>query len=153
MKRRDLIKSLAMTVLGASSIAVAGNALVAPTLEPYNPFPLMRVDESFRYDSGLKVTFLAVKNDTRCPINARCTSPGNAEIKMRVKIGAQPWKIITLHTNSKPRYVVLSALEPGTVGIPKSYILRVTELTPGRTAGKTIKQSDYRMRLSISVAY
>ena len=105
-----------------------------------------------RFDEGLKITFLAVINDSRCPIGACCITAGDAEVLLRVRVGKMAPKIISIHTNHEPRVVVLSAVPPGTIGIPKSYSVSVEELTPRPRIGRKIKQSDYRLSLSISIA-
>ena len=151
MNRRELIKSLALMVLAGGTPIIFGEQAEAASVAPHDAFPLLSVGKSFRYDSGLKVTFLAVRNDSRCPINANCVSAGDAKIRLRVRVGTKPAEIVTLHTNDSPRSIVIKAPSNGS-GIPKSYIIRVTELTPGRVVGKTIPQSDYRVRLRISLA-
>ena len=114
----------------------------------------LRVSETLRYDRGLKITFLAVRNDSRCPINAKCIWAGDAEVVLRVKAGNQAARRVTLHTDLKPQTVVIPAqvFPPGTAGIPKSYVIRIAGLTPQPEAGKKILQSDYRLSLDISVA-
>lgn len=134
--------------LFAPGAFLAATSRAAATLGPKNLFPLLGVGESYRYDSGLKVIFNKVANDSRCPIGATCVSAGNAEINLGVKVGNKPTQYIVLNTNKKPMSIVLPL---DNVGIPKSYILRVTELTPGRTKGKILPQSYYQLRLSVSV--
>jgi len=146
MKRRELIKFLAMST--GALLAGSGHA----SANAAGPLPLLSVGESTRYDDGLKITFIAVKNDSRCPNNARCIWAGDAEVLLRVRVGKQPPKIVSIHTNRKPQVVVLSAVPPGMIGIPKSYSIRIGELTPQREIGKKLRQSDYRLALSISVA-
>ncbi len=149
MKRRELIKSLAMAAIGSTAfLASSGQASAAAVV----PFPLLSVGESTRYDTGLKINFVGVKNDSRCPKGGLCNSAGDAEVLLRVKVGNQPPKIIGVHTNRKPRVVVLSALPPGKTGVPKSYSIRIGELTPRPKIGKKIKQSDYRLILGVSVS-
>ncbi len=149
MKRREWIKSLTMAGIGASAF-LAGSGQ-ASAKDPFS-LPLLGVGESSRFDDGLKVTFLAVKNDSRCPINARCISAGDAEVLLRIRVGSQRPRIVAVHTNYKPRVVVISALPPGAVGIPKSYSIEIDTLTPQPYAGKKLRQSDYRLALTISVA-
>ncbi|MEO5714835.1 MAG: hypothetical protein ABIT37_15250 [Luteolibacter sp.] len=149
MKRRELIKSLAMAAIGTSAfLATSGQASAKDAV----PSPLLSVGESMHYDDGLKITFIGVKNDSRCPMGALCIWAGDAEVLLRARVGNQPPKIISVHTNLKPRVVVLSAVPPGMIGIPKSYSIWIGELTPRPKIGKKLKQSDYRLSLSISVA-
>ena len=148
MNRRHLIQALAM-----ASCAFLFSAAPASAVERGNDKAL-RVGETLRYDSGLKITFLAVRNDSRCPINASCIWAGDAEVILRVKAGNQAARRVTLHTNRKPQIFVIPAqlFPPGTAGIPKSYVISIASLTPLPEAGKKTLQSAYRLKLDISVA-
>lgn len=114
----------------------------------------MSVGQTWQYDDGLKVTLLAVRDDSRCPVNARCIWAGDAKIVLLVQAGQQPAKKVVLHTTLKPQVAVIPAniLPPGTVGIPKSYVISLGTLSPQPIAGNAILQSDYRLKLRISTA-
>ena len=153
MKRRQLIQSLAMTLLGSGAILTSrANAAPAPG-EP-DKGKRLSVGQTLRFDSDLSVTFLAVLEDGRCPINAICTSAGNAVVSLRVKVAGQKPKIVSLHTDSKKKSQIIVAKEypDGMAGIPKSYIISIASLTPLPFAGKRTRQSDYRLKLAIGVA-
>ena len=103
MNRRHLIRALAL-----GSCAFLLGAVRASAAEPGNEKTL-HVGETLRYDRGLKITFLAVRNDSRCPINAKCIWAGDAAVVLRVKAGNQAARRVTLHTNLKPQTVVIPA--------------------------------------------
>ncbi len=150
MKRRELIKSLALATLGGSGCLLGTPLVSAATIRPGEEG--LAVGQSLRYDDGLKLTLVAVRRDSRCPMGALCITAGDAEIVLLAYVGRQPAKIIRVHTDLEPRVVILSALPPGQIGIPKSYSIRVESLSPFRKIGKAIRQSDYRVVLGISVA-
>lgn len=150
MKRRELIKSLALATLGGSVCLLGTGRASAETIKPADRG--LAVGQSLRYDDGLKLTLVAVRHDSRCPLGVFCISPGDAEIVLLAYVGKQPARIIRVHTNLDPQVVVLSALPPGQIGIPKTYSIRVASLSPFRRLGKEIKQSDYRVVLGVSVA-
>ncbi|MEO5915507.1 MAG: hypothetical protein ABIS50_14840 [Luteolibacter sp.] len=150
MKRRELIKSLALTVAGGGAYFLANAPASAESLKPHEKG--LAVGQSLRYDDGLKLTFVGVRNDNRCPMGALCIAAGDAEVLLLAYVGRQPAKLIRVHTYNEPRVVVLSAVPPGMVGIPKSYSVRVGSLSPLPRIGKKLKQSDYRLVLDISVA-
>lgn len=156
MNRRNIIKSLAMTVLASSTLLGSAAHAAAPEKTWDQPKGKgLSVGQTLRYDEDLTVTFLAVLKDSRCPINARCISAGNAKVLLRVKAGNQKPKIVSLNTAGKRgTFIVIPAnkLGEGEAGIPKSYGISVGSLSPGREIGKKTKQSDYRLTLSISVA-
>ncbi|RYD45638.1 MAG: hypothetical protein EOP85_08870 [Verrucomicrobiaceae bacterium] len=157
MKRRQIIQSLAMTLIGGG--ALLGQRLTAAAPEkPEKPSRTKRipVGRTIRFDKDLSVTFLAVLKDVRCPINATCISAGNAVVSLRVKAGNQKPKVISLNTDGvKKRSFTIPAykLSEGMAAIPKSYTISIASLDPLPFAGKKTKQSDYRLRLDISVAY
>lgn len=142
-----------MTVLGGGAL-LSNRASAAPPEEPQKGKRLS-VGQTLRYDEGLSVTFLAVLNEGRCPINARCVSAGDAEISLRIKAGNQKPKIVSLHTAGKgKRHIVIPANEfpDGVAGIPKSYTISIASLTPQPYAGEKTPQSAYRLKLKITVA-
>jgi hypothetical protein len=153
MKRRDLIKSIAMTAFGAGSMMFTANAAAETVRAAGTGMRELAVGETVRFDKTLRVTFLKVSKDSRCPINARCITAGDAEVLLEVKVGANQPEIVTLHTHDDPRYAVFSALPDGMIGIPKSYTVRLRKLTPQPIAGKKTRQRDYRLTLGFSIAW
>ena len=152
MNRRQLIRAFTMGTC-ALIFSVSGTSAQEAALSPRNKPPL-KVGETLRYDSGLKITFLAVKNDSRCPINAQCISAGDAEVVLRVKAGNQAARKVVIHTNLEPSTIVIPAeeLPAGMFGIPKSYVISIGRLNPLPNTEKKLLQSDYRLKLQISVA-
>lgn len=156
MYRRHLLQSLATLALGAGfGLLTASPATAAPAPVDIKLQRPLHVGRSLRYDKGLKVTFVRISFDHRCPINARCLVAGDAKIILRIKAGNQPAKEYPLHTNKKPRRLVIpaNALQPDFAGIPKSYIIDIGSLTPRPYAGKPIRQKDFKLRLHIETAH
>ena len=148
MNRRHWIRTLAMSALAA----LATSTTITAGAE--RDSALLRVGESLQYDKGLKVTFLAVSRDHRCPINAQCLTQGNATVILRVKAGRQAARNVKIHTHDNPREVVIPANEfpPGMAGIPKSYVISIAHLNPLPLAGNKTSQTRYRLGLRILVA-
>jgi len=149
MNRRSILRNLALVAIAsATAIFSTAGASATPVTDG-----TLSVGETYRPHADLKITFLAVTKESRCPINATCISAGNAEILLRVKAGKQPAKNYKLNTNRKPLHQVIPIVYPeGMAGIPKSYLLSIGELNPLPFAGKKTKQSDYRLKLAIQVA-
>ena len=150
MKRRELIKSLTLTALGGSACLFGASQVSAESLKPIGK--ALAIGQSLRFDDGLKLTLVRVRNDSRCPMGALCITAGDAEVVLLAYVGKQRARIIRIHTDLEPRVVILSALPPGQIGIPKSYSIRVESLSPFRQIGRKIKQSDYRVVLGVEVA-
>ena len=145
MNRKTFVHSFAVAVASLVFTLAATPSALAET-------PGLHPGETLRYDEGLRVTFINVLSDSRCPIHALCVWAGDAEVALRIKVGNQPAKTMTLHTNLKPKVLVIPANPPGTVGIPKSYVISIAALNPLPVAGKKTKPEDYRLKLNISVA-
>ena len=149
MNRRNILRNLAWVAIAPAAALFSTTVASAASKRSES----ISIGESYRYDNDLKITFLAVTKESRCPMNAKCTSAGDAEILLRVKAGGGPAKNYRLHTHLKPRRQIIPIEYPeGMAGIPKSYQLRIADLSPLPIAGKKTKPSDYRLKLAINVA-
>lgn len=152
MNRRHLLQSLALTAF--ATLISAAPVSAADIGTKLKDGKRLSVGETSQYDDGgLKITFLAVKKDFRCPINAQCLTAGDATVILRVKAGKEPVKEVTIHTNRKPNYVTIPAYHQtdGTITLQKSYWIKIDSLTPLPYAGKKTLQSDYRLKLKIGI--
>ncbi len=152
MNRRHLLKTLTLSALGAGAFPISANSAAAGPLTE-KPKSLS-VGDTLQYDSELEVTFLAVRKDHRCPINAQCLTAGDAVVVLRIKAGNQKAKTVSLHTKNQPRRLVIPAnrYPEGFAGIPKSYVIGIRSLNPLPYSGKKTPRSAYRLKLHISVA-
>ena len=151
MKRRELIKTLAMAIAGGGTFFFGGRRTAeAATVWPYDPYPLMDVGEVYRYSRNLKITFVKVTDDHRCRIGMDCEKPGNAKIHLRIRTDDKPAQLVTLNSDTGVRKVVVVAND-GSPAVPTTYAIRVKRLTPSRPARKEIPQSYYQVQLSIRV--
>lgn len=153
MKRRHLIQSLAMSVLGGGALLTTRAAAATPE-KPQKKGKGLSVGQTLRHDEDLAVTFLAVLEDTRCPIEARCIAAGKAVVSLRIKVGKQKPKIVSLSTLGKNRRIVIPLLPDGevVVGIPKTYAISIASLSPERSISEKLTQADYRLKLRIKEA-
>ncbi len=87
-------------------------------------------------DGKLRLTFVKLESDSRCPANAVCVWQGDAATRLRVQAGGNDVDT-TLHTTLEPRLIevggiLLSLLEvrpyPGTTDQPATprIVVRVT---------------------------
>lgn len=155
MKRRQLLRNLSLLALASSAgLTAVPEAVAAPQAPLAVKTPALRPGQAARPEPGLKITFLRVDKDARCPINAQCLTPGDATVLVRIKAGNQPARDHEIHTYEKPRRLVIPArsLASGEAGIPKSYVIRIASLDPLPYAGKKTRQKDYRLRLHVGVA-
>jgi hypothetical protein len=89
--------------------------------------------------SGLSVTFAAVKQDSRCPIDAFCVRAGDATL------------VFDLSANRRAARYDLQVPSPDKGQVTyEGFLIEVQELTPYPSSGKTIRQDEYRATVKIS---
>jgi hypothetical protein len=69
----------------------------------------LRVGQEMRPDAVLRIGFLGVRNDSRCPVDVVCVWAGNAEVEIGVSFGMGPTRPYVLNTTLDPRFVDLGA--------------------------------------------
>jgi hypothetical protein len=75
----------------------------SPEVALGQPFQLA-VGESVELDAGaLRVSFVGVTNDSRCPIDAVCIVAGDATVRLRLRRGARRAELLELTTPGNPR--------------------------------------------------
>ena len=148
MNRRQVIRTLTLTALGTGSCLSSGSNVEKPPVAPKISKPI-RVGETLLFDKNLRINFSSLLYDKRCPINAKCTSEGNAEVKLRIKVGKEAGKNYWLHTSYNPRRLKIPWLNPlnGTV---KTYVIDIANLTPYPYVGKKFPQSEYKVSFHIA---
>ncbi len=70
---------------------------------------------------GLRLRFLRVTEDSRCPINARCIRAGFAKVAVELRAGG-----------TAPRQAVLQTPDTPTTATYGAYEVEVLDLQPGR---------------------
>lgn len=89
--------------------------------------------------SKLKIEFLSVVEDSRCPSDVNCIHAGNAQIRLRIsKSGRQP-KIVDLNSNL-----------PSQTATFEGYEIKLKSLTPEPRSNIRINRSGYKAALTIS---
>jgi hypothetical protein len=107
----------------------------APTAEvPLGSEFSLKLGESAIVEStDLRITFLKVVNDSRCPADAVCVQAGDAVVALSVgKAGVE------LRSNSAPEAPV------------GSYVLRLERVEPYVYSNRTIEPGDYRAVLKLT---
>jgi hypothetical protein len=93
-------------------------------LEPGKPVQLA--------GTGVRVTFLAVVSDSRCPVDVVCVTAGDAEIRLSV-VGEGEDRTVSLHTTQEPRSVTIGAVR-----------IELTGLAPSPRSTVTTRPQEYR---------
>jgi hypothetical protein len=148
MNRRQLLRTLTLSALGTGSCLSSSSQPASATVAIRVSRPIS-VGETFQYDNDLKIIFGSMIDDSRCPVNAKCVSEGDAEVLLRIKVGKEKYKNYWLHTQTRPKKLEVVFVNP-TNGSVKTYIIDIATLDPRPYVGKKFRQSDYRLALHIT---
>ena len=86
----------------------------------------------------LKIKFLSVEEDSRCPEGAQCIWAGNAKIKISVS-GMYETKTFELNTNMAPQSLTMDC-----------WAIEIEDLLPAKSADKATDQKEYVAKLKIT---
>lgn len=90
--------------------------------------------------SVMGVSFLGVRNDSRCPVDVMCVWQGDAEVEIGVRFGMGPTVPYVLHTGGVPRSV--------DVGM---YRITLVDLRPAPVSTTTIPPDHYVAELRVEL--
>lgn len=88
--------------------------------------------------SAVKVQFLGVPEDSRCPIDAICVWQGNAVVEVGIRAGMGPTVPLQINTDLEPRHADWNGVR-----------LTVLELQPAPRAAAPTRQEDYSARIRV----
>ena len=83
-------------------------------------------------DTNLTVRFLAVAEDSRCPVDVTCVWAGNARLEFELLVSDQNRALVSLNTGVEPKAAQL-----------KKFKLKLVGLTPGKKEGRPLNPADY----------
>lgn len=89
----------------------------------------------------LRLTFLAVKNDSQCPIDAVCVRAGDATVQLSVQAAVADAVPVTLVAGVEDPAKATATVD--------GYSLTALDLSPAPFASKPISQGDYVLRLVV----
>jgi hypothetical protein len=90
-------------------------------------------------NAGLKLSFEAVTEDSRCPEGVTCVWAGNAKVALKVSKTRRRVAHIKLNTGIEPRHKLYH-----------SYDVKLVSLNPPRKKDSKVKQGDYVATLVVS---
>jgi len=111
---------------------------VVPTVPLSQRFPLEPGETASVEGTSLRVQFLRVSGDSRCPVDAICIQGGDAIVHVRAtESTAADYE---LHTGGPPHAVVT----------PSGFRIELAELQPYPFSSRTIPPADYRATLVVT---
>jgi hypothetical protein len=138
--RRTLF-AIVCLLLFWSGAAQTANAQRYERASPGRPFSLRVGRELTLPRERLRVRFVDVKEDSRCPANVTCVWAGNASVRIELSTNRRDSQTVTLNTAG-------NATLPGEVQY-RRFRVRLVKLTPyPRSAGK-IAQRSYTVTLQV----
>jgi hypothetical protein len=84
-----------------ASLACAASRPVEPTLD--RDFEVAGGTSAKVAGTDLVIRFEAVPNDSRCPVDVKCITAGDATVALRVEGGGREAQPIELHTLDEPK--------------------------------------------------
>ncbi len=128
--------SVVLCLLGVT--ACDENSPVGPTVPLSARFALAPGESATVEGLSLRVQFLRVSGDSRCPADVLCIQGGDAIVHLRAS--GSVTADYELHTGGPPHSVTT----------PTGYRIELTELQPYPFSSRTISPGDYRATLVVT---
>ncbi len=138
MKRTSLLAAVALIVAGCSGSEESDRVLVDVDPSPGRTEIVLAVGDEARVDSVLRVGFMGVSQDSRCPITVVCPWAGDGAVTIAYSIGMGPSYPDTLHTMLEPRNVEFGGYE-----------ITLLDLMPYPYTSDPIPPDEYAVRLRV----
>ena len=132
-----------VAVIGAATATAAGGGRARQKVMLDKNFVLSVGQEVSTADGKLKIKFVSVAEDSRCPKGVNCVWAGNARVVLQV--GKNNGAPVKLELNTSPREGA------GAVGSGYGqYLIKLVEVAPYPVAEQTINPRSYAVTLVVS---
>ena len=125
---------LGLVALGCSSVADDGGQ----TAEGPRRVELRIGEETTMPESKIRVKFLSVDDDSRCPQGVNCIWAGSVGVSLLLAAPGDEGRRVKLNTAVEPRAVSY-----------KGQSFSIESVSPAAVEGKPIKPEDYRITLAV----
>lgn len=135
------MRGLKILLLSLLSLSCARQAPFEPTTvaRPDTPFSLRPGQEAVIQGTSLRLYFVGVPEDSRCPVDVECVWAGDARLRLRLEDPTRPDLEFDLHTTLEPQSVVVAG-----------YRVTLQRLEPARRSDEDLPVGNYRAYLLIS---
>jgi hypothetical protein len=127
-------KMLALALIVSACATTRGGTQVRAGLD--EEFRLRTGQTALVGDDGLRVGFVRVTEDQRCPINARCIRAGFARVEVQLSAPRTAAQRAILSTPDEPKGASYGAYE-----------VQVLDVQPGREIGKPVPRYEAVLRV------
>lgn len=140
-------RAMTMTslLIYAAAVLLLGCQVASPGIDPMQvrlgqEFQLRAGQQAIVEGEGLRVRFVSVLEDSRCPEDVRCIWGGNAEVLVNVEAGVSrsDLKLNTHGADDSPKEVRY-----------QQYSVGLVSLKPGRRTDTKIKAEEYVLMLIV----
>jgi len=126
-----MVRMVLAVAIAGFSLACAGNP-AQPTDIPLGRSFDLRAGSSASLQDGLKITFIRVQSDSRCPMDAVCIWAGDAIVKVALSQSGGSQAERDLHTGTT-----------GSQAAYLSYAITLVTLAPYPRSDRPIRPDDY----------
>lgn len=127
---REIMRTVTLTLAAIIAFAITAQA---------QKVSLRSSQQKTVVGTGLKVKFLSVTEDSRCPENARCIWAGVARVNVEIRKNGKPVKTFELNTNQLDKTAVY-----------EGYEIKLTSLSPYPKDGTPIEKSKYTASFAVA---
>ena len=120
-----------MKLLIASLLVLVGFGSFSAVSAKQGQEVSVKINTEAKANGGLRVRFVELVEDSRCPVVTNCVWAGNATIQVRVTRNGRS-KVLTLNSNADPREVSFAG-----------YSFKLTGLTPEPRSNIRINRNGY----------
>jgi len=126
---------LLLVLLAGGGVSAAGRVPAVPLGQDF----VLEVGQTVLVDgAGFGITFVAVTEDSRCPVDVTCVWAGNATVELRVSMSETVDTTVTLNTDLEPKSTTIGRHE-----------LRLVALAPVPRSDVRIAAGDYAATLRV----
>ena len=129
-----------MKLLIASILVLAGFGSFSVVSAKQGEEVSVKINTEERANGGVRVKFVELVEDSRCPVDTNCIWAGNAKIKVRVT------------RNGRSRVIELNTMTKGADPVFAGYKFRLTDLDPDLRTNVRINRNGYVAKIKITKA-
>jgi hypothetical protein len=137
--RHFLVPTLVLTILACGDLPPGAQSRIEQTDGP--EIVLQAGQEIQLRGTPLRIAFLRVIGDSRCPRDVVCVWAGNGAVELGLSLGKGPQQRFTLNTSVGAREAVLA-----------DFRVRLVELRPEPVSSSPTPPEDYAVRLRLETA-
>ena len=137
--RHFLVPTLVLTLLACGDLPPGAQSRIEQTDGP--EIVLQAGQEIQLRGTPLRIAFLRVIGDSRCPRDGVCVWAGNGAVELGLTLGKGPQQRFTLNTSVGAREAVLA-----------DFRVRLVELRPEPVSSSPTPPEDYAVRLRLETA-